>query len=77
MMSNLQEEPFGTIMAIAEEMHRLAEIAVAQYTPVVEGIISSKSRDVHHIGHTLWSTCRLVFYRSFPKHRHACGVPLD
>jgi hypothetical protein len=69
MMSNLQEEPFGSIMALAEEMHRLAELAAVQYTPVVEGIISSKSRDVHHIGHTLDSLLQhqpQALYHSFP-----------
>jgi hypothetical protein len=49
-------------MALAEEMHRLAELAVVQYTPVVEGIISSKSRDVHHIQHTLDRLLDFGFY---------------
>ncbi|AOS84352.1 hypothetical protein BIU88_09560 [Chlorobaculum limnaeum] len=60
--NNPSDEPFGTIMAIAEEMHRLAELALAQYTPVVEGIISSKSKDVHHIGHTLDGLLDFGFY---------------
>jgi len=62
MMSNLQEEPFSSIMSLAEEMQQLAELAVVQYTPVVEGIISSKSRDVHHIGHTLDRLLDFGFY---------------
>lgn len=62
MSSNPPDDPFGTIMAIAEEMHRLAELAVVQYTPVVEGIISSKCRDVHHIGHTLDGLLDFGFY---------------
>lgn len=62
MASNPTDEPFSTIMAIVEEMHRLAELTVAQYTPVVEGIISSKSRDVHHIGHTLDRLLDFGFY---------------
>jgi len=47
------DDSFASIMTLAEEMQRLAKIAVLQYTPVVEGIISSKSRDVHHIEYNL------------------------
>lgn len=62
-MSNTStDDPVGTIMALAEEMQRLAKIAVLQYTPVVESIISSKSRDVHPIQHTLDRLLDFGFY---------------
>ena len=60
--NNPSDEPFGSIMAIAEEMQRFAKIAVLQYTPVVESIIRSKSRDVHHIEHTLDRLLDFGFY---------------
>jgi len=56
------DDHFGTIMALAEEMQRLVKIAVLQYTPVVEGIISRKSRDVHHIERTLSRLLDFDFY---------------
>ncbi|NTU53400.1 MAG: hypothetical protein HGA97_06830 [Chlorobiaceae bacterium] len=59
---NPADEPFGSIMAFAEEMQQLARVAVVQYTPVVEGINSSKSRDVHHIEHTLDHLLDFGFY---------------
>ena len=31
----------------------IQELGVAQYTPVVESIIATRSRDAHHIQHTL------------------------
>jgi len=60
-MINPAEEPFSSIMALAEEMHRLAKLAVLQYTPVVENIISIKSRDVHHIEHILYGLLDYCF----------------
>jgi hypothetical protein len=62
MSSNPPDEPFAKIMALAEEMQRLAKIAVLQYTPVVESLISSKSRDVHHIEHTFERLLDFGFY---------------
>lgn len=62
MASNPRDEPFAAIMAVAEEMHRLAEQALRQYTPVVESIVRSKSRDVHHIQHTLDRLLDFGFY---------------
>lgn len=62
MASNPTDEPFGSIIAIAEEMQRLAKLALVQYTPVVESIIRSKSRDVHHIQHTLDRLLDFGFY---------------
>jgi hypothetical protein len=56
------DDPFRSIMALAEEMQQLAELAVLQYTPVVESVISSKSRDVHHIEHTLDHLLDFGFY---------------
>jgi hypothetical protein len=62
MASNPPDDPCGSIVMLAEEMQRLAKIAVLQYTPVVEGIISSKSRDVHHIEYTLDRLLDFGFY---------------
>lgn len=49
-------------MALAQETQRLAQLAVVQYTPVVESIVRSKSRDVHHIQHTLDRLLDFGFY---------------
>ena len=61
-INNPEEEAFGSITVLAEEMQRLAELALRQYTPVVEGIISSESEDVHHIEHTLDGLLDFCFY---------------
>ncbi|HBA72851.1 MAG: hypothetical protein A2X82_01070 [Geobacteraceae bacterium GWC2_55_20] len=42
-----------SISAIAEQMQGVQAIAVAQYTPVVETIIATRSRDVRQIEQTL------------------------
>lgn len=44
---------FQSVSAIAELMQGLQAIAVAQYTPVVETIIATRSHDVRQIEHTL------------------------
>jgi len=44
---------FQSVSTIAKEMQGLQTLAVTQYTPVVEAIIVSRSRDVRHIEHTL------------------------
>jgi len=44
---------FKSVSALAEQIRDLQIIAVKQYTPVVEAIIASRNRDVHHIEHTL------------------------
>ena len=41
------------IKAIAENLRGIQELGVAQYTPVVENILATRSRDVRHIQHTL------------------------
>jgi hypothetical protein len=38
---------------IAEDLRGIQELGVAQYTPVVEQIIATRSRDAHHIQRTL------------------------
>ena len=43
----------GGIKAIAENLRGLQELGVSQYTPVVEQIIASRTRDALHIQHTL------------------------
>ena len=42
-----------SVSAIAEQMQGLQAVAVAQYTPVVETIIATRSRDVRQIEQTL------------------------
>lgn len=42
-----------SMSALAEEMRGLNALAVAQHTPVVGTIISTRCRDVHYIEHTL------------------------
>jgi len=44
---------FQSVSTIAKEMQSLQTLAVTQYTPVVEAIIASRSRDVRHIEQTL------------------------
>ena len=44
---------FQSVSVIAEQMQGLQAVAVAQYTPVVENIIATRSRDVRQIEHTL------------------------
>ena len=61
-MNNHFDERFESIRALAGEMQRLAELALQQYTPVVENIISSKSKDVHYIEHTLDSLLDFCFF---------------
>jgi len=41
------------VKGLAESLRGLQELGVAQYTPVVETIIATRSRDVRHIEHTL------------------------
>jgi hypothetical protein len=47
------DDILNKIMGLAENLRGLQELGVAQYTPVVERIISTRSRDTHHIQHTL------------------------
>ena len=42
-----------SVGAIAEQMQGLQAVAVAQYTPVVETIVATRSRDVRQIEQTL------------------------
>jgi hypothetical protein len=42
-----------SIKAIAEGFESLNRQAVLEYTPVVGGILRSRSRDIQHIEHTL------------------------
>ena len=47
------DEMFEGIKAIAEGLRGLQELGAAQYTPVVEQIIATRSRDAHRIQLTL------------------------
>ena len=42
-----------SISGLAENLQALNQQAVRTYTPIMETILSSSSRDVHHIEHTL------------------------
>ena len=44
---------FESVRGLAESLHSLSRQAVAQYAPVVEAIIRTRSRDVRHIERTL------------------------
>jgi len=44
---------FQSIRGIAESLQSLNQQAVREYTPVVERILLSRSRDTSHIEHTL------------------------
>jgi len=44
---------FESVKGIVEQIQLLNQQAVREYTPIVEGILRSQSRDVHHIEHTL------------------------
>lgn len=44
---------FESVSGIAQEIQGLQTLAVAQYTPVVEAIIATHSRDVRQIEQTL------------------------
>ena len=62
MTNNPEEKPLGWIRELVEERQRIAERALVQYTPVVEGIISTDSKDVRHIERTLDSLLDFCFY---------------
>jgi hypothetical protein len=44
---------FESIRGLAESLVALNHRAVQQYTPIVEAILRSRSRDIHHIEQTL------------------------
>lgn len=44
---------FHSLRGLAAQMQGISQLAVAQYTPVVESIILTRSRDGNHIEHTL------------------------
>jgi len=47
------DDMLSSIIGSAENLCGLQELGIAQYTPVVERIIATRSRDAHHIQHTL------------------------
>jgi hypothetical protein len=47
------DDMLNNIKGLVEGLRGLQELGVAQYTPVVETIIATRSRDAHHIQHTL------------------------
>lgn len=52
-MNQDYDELLAALSSIAGSMDALHEQAVQQYTPVVEGIVATRSRDVHYIEQTL------------------------
>jgi hypothetical protein len=46
-------ELFESIRGLAEQLQALNQQAVLAYTPIVEDILHSRSRDTNHIEHTL------------------------
>ena len=50
---NSFDDLVGNLSALAESLRGIQELGIAQYTPVVETILRSRSRDVRHIEHTL------------------------
>ena len=52
-MSDSYEELFDSLKALGGSISALQQQAVQEYTPVVEQIIISRSRDEKHIEHTL------------------------
>ena len=66
---------FEAVRGIAGSIQSLNQQALREYTPVVEGILRSRSRDVHHIEHTLdglLDFCRyapvLLLYKKLCRH---------
>ena len=47
------DDILNSIKGLAENLRGLRELGIAQYTPVVERIIATRSRDANHIQHTL------------------------
>jgi len=47
------DDLFRSVSGIAKEMQALNRQAVQAYTPIVEDILRTRSRDVNHIEHTL------------------------
>jgi hypothetical protein len=43
----------GSLMGFAKSLQALNPQAVRNYTPIVDGILLSRSRDIDHIEHTL------------------------
>ena len=52
------------VTGLASQIRDLHEMAVRECTPVVEAIISSRSRDVRHIEHTLDSLLSFCDYET-------------
>ena len=47
------ENLVGNVTALAERLRGIQELGITQYTPIVEAILRTRSRDVAHIEHTL------------------------
>ncbi len=50
---NDYDDLLESLSGLAESMRSLNRQAVREYTPVVESIVRTRSRDIHHIEHTL------------------------
>jgi hypothetical protein len=69
------ESLFQSIRGIAEGIQALNQQAVREYTPIVDGILRSQSRDTRHIEQTLdglLDFCRyepiLILYKKLCRH---------
>lgn len=69
------DKTFESISSFAESLQLLNRQAVREYTPVVEGILRSGSRDTRYIEHTLdgllsfcGSAPALVLYKKLCRH---------
>ena len=52
-MSPGYDDMLNNLKGLAESLRGIQELGIAQYTPVVERIITTRSRDARHIQHTL------------------------
>ena len=69
---------FESVRGLAESLRDIQELGISQYTPVVEQIIATRSRDVRHIEHTLDYlldfACHpqgLILFKSLCRHYYA------
>jgi len=77
-MNNRFDERFEPIRALAGEMQKLAELALQQYTPVVDDIIGNNSKDVHYIEQTLDRLLDFCFFEPIVHlYRRLCRYYFD
>ena len=69
------DDLLSDLKGLAESLRGLQERGVAQYTPLVEAIIATRSRDARHIEHTLdhlmdfaCHPAELILFKSLCRH---------